>query len=105
MSKENVVQDLTRGLVDRGKLIAGGFVSFVTAAYGGPEKLSPDQLRNLRIAFFAGSQHVFGSITTMLEAGDEATDADMARMSAIAAELDEFIATYMAQMVKTKGNA
>ena len=82
---------LTKALADEGKLIEAGWVSLrhVTMPPDAPQ----EQLDDLRMAFFAGAQHLFGSIMNILDAGEEATDADQARMSAINDELNTFIAS------------
>lgn len=75
-------------LIADGRLIEGGFVAFRLAV------ISPDapavQVKEMRNAWFAGAQHVFASIMATLDEGAEPTDADMQRISNIAAELDDF---------------
>lgn len=80
---------LERELVDSGKLIEAGWVGLRLAAV--PENASPMQLTVMREAFFAGAQHLFGSIMGVLEEGTEPTEADMRRMDLINAELEIFI--------------
>jgi hypothetical protein len=48
----------------------------------------------MRNAFFAGAQHVFGSIMQMLEPGEEATEKDLQRLTLINIELQEFLAQF-----------
>jgi hypothetical protein len=52
------------------------------------------------MAFFAGAQHLWGSINSFLEAGEEPTDKDMQRMSHIEKELSQFIAAIKLRMGK-----
>ena len=80
---------LTRHLTKEGKLIEAGFAGLRIAAIA-PDAL-PEQLHEMRLAFFAGAQHLFASIMSVLDPGSEPTDADMERMSNIDAELRAFI--------------
>jgi hypothetical protein len=87
-AREAFLTAMSRTLADEGKLIEAGWFSLHAAAI--PESAPAVQIKEMRMAFFAGAQHLFASIMTMLEAGEEPTDADLARMSLIAAELDAF---------------
>lgn len=99
------VDRLTKELVDQGKLIEAGFAAMIHDTYN-VQQLPPTQLRDLRMAFFGGAQHLFGSLTgSILDAGDEPTDADMRRISLIAAELDTFISEFARDHMPTKGQA
>lgn len=85
-------EKLSRDLVDRGLLIEAGWQSMLATVVA---KDAPAvQKEEMRDAFFAGAQHLFASIMSMLEEGAEATEADLARMSQISDELDAFIADY-----------
>jgi hypothetical protein len=55
------------------------------------------QVNEMRMAFFAGAQHVFASIVSMLEPGAEATDNDLMRMSLIQIELEIFVQQFKAR--------
>lgn len=100
MADRAYLERLTRELIDQGKLIEAGWISLRIAA------ISPDapgeQLSEMRKAFFAGAQHTFASIMTMLDPGDEPTDADMRRMSQIESELETFGAQLQAEIM-TRG--
>lgn len=86
-SEQNLVE-VTNELVSQGKLIEAGWEGLRVAA------LHPDspplQLKEMRKAFFAGAQHLFASIMTILDPDSEPTDADMLRMESIHTELDQF---------------
>lgn len=75
-------------LTARGKLIEAGWCGLRLAA------ISPDapqiQIDEMRMAFFAGAQHLFASIMGILDPGEEPTDADLKRMDQIHAELAAF---------------
>jgi len=86
---DDKIAQATKALVDQGKLIEAGWVGYQMAVL---PKDAPDiQVQECRIAFFAGAQHVFGSIMTMLDPGDDVTDADLSRMEMIDLELAEFL--------------
>lgn len=91
------IEKLTRGLTDGGLLIEAGFVGLRHAA------MAPDasdvQIKEMRMAFFAGAQHLFASIMEILEpGGDEPTENDLKRMSLIADELGRFIKDFEANL-------
>jgi hypothetical protein len=92
---------LTRELTDSGKLIEAGWVGLRIACdlIDAPA----DQLREMRMAFFAGAQHLFGSILNVLEPGEEPTDKDLLRMDLIHTELDTFIKDFELRHLPTKG--
>lgn len=79
---------LEHKLVDKGLLIEAGFVGYMAAVH--PRGVSEMQFSETRLAFFAGAQHLFGSIMQILEPGSEPTEADLRRMDLIHRELEEF---------------
>jgi hypothetical protein len=91
-----------RDLTERGRLVEAGWVGFRLAAI--PMHAPKAQLEEMRSVFFAGAQHLFSSIMTILDPGQEPTDADLARMGQIAEELERFIRAYEAS-IKTEGSA
>lgn len=98
-----VMEQVTRGLIDEGKLIEAGWVGLRMMAV--PKDASERQIVDMRSAFFAGAQHLYASIMTMLDPDAEPTKADERRMEAIDAELKKFIREYEATHLRTKGNA
>jgi hypothetical protein len=84
-----------RELVDKGKLIEAGWVGLRLAAI--PDGAPKIQLEEMRNAFFAGAQHLFGSIMGILDDDREPTEADMKRMSLIADELETFAKDFSKQ--------
>jgi hypothetical protein len=89
MADRVFLERLSRTLADQGKLIEAGFVGMRLAC--DLQDAPADQLREMRMAFFGGAQHLFSSIMTILEPGAEPTDKDLARMALIQTELQEFI--------------
>jgi hypothetical protein len=97
-----LVDDVSKKLTDEGKLIEAGFVSYRRFV------LSPDapqiQIDETRWAFFAGAQHLFSSIMSILDPDAEPTDADMRRMDMIHTELAKF-AKDIELRIQTEGKA
>jgi hypothetical protein len=88
-----VLDELSRQLIDKGLLIEAGFASLRARAI--PPDASPVQLDEMRSAFFAGAQHLFASIMGVLDPdAAEPTEKDMERMGKIDAELRAFINEY-----------
>lgn len=103
MADKSYLERLSREFTDQGKLIEAGWIGLRLAAI--PMDASAVQLDEMRSAFFAGAQHLFASIMTILDPGEEPTDADLRRIDLIDAELKTFIADYSARHIPTKGNA
>lgn len=82
---------IIKRLVDEGRLIEAGFQAMRLAAI--PPNAPEVQIEGMHLAYMAGAQHLFSSIMSMLEAGDEASDTDMSRMDMIAKELENFTKT------------
>lgn len=101
-SKEFLVQ-LSRRLADEGKLIEAGWISFRAAAVD--PRAPAHQLEEMRNTFFAGAQHLFGSIMSMLEDGVEETPGDLSRMTLINKELEKFLEVYKLKNFPTAGSA
>ena len=88
MSDPEFLRRLSRDLMDKGKLIEAGWVGLRIALK--LEDAPKVQLEEMRKAFFAGAQHLFSSIMTILDSDREPTADDMRRMSLISDELEEF---------------
>lgn len=80
--------------IDRGKIIEMGFAEMIHQSYPGWETMPKQQLDELRCAFFAGAQHLLGSIMGTLDPGREPTERDMRRMDLIHHELSSSIDEY-----------
>lgn len=90
MADREYLERLTKELVDQGKLIEAGWIGLRLIAV--PDDAPPVQLKEMRMAFFAGAQHLFSSILSFLEeGGDEPTAKDLARMDMVDNELREFV--------------
>ena len=73
-------------LADQGRLIEAGWTILLRTCI--PSDAPDAQVREMRLAFMAGSQHLFASIMTILDPGDEEpTVDDMQQSDLIDAEL------------------
>jgi hypothetical protein len=76
----------------------------IEAAWRGYEKLiSPRDKEEARLAFWAGASVLFYAMLRMLDLGDEPTEADLGKMDAINTEIEEFAATFDAEVLKRRG--
>ncbi len=98
-----IAEKITAEAVDEGKIIEAGWLALRAQAI--PADAPQIQLDEMRQAFFAGAQHLFGSIMTMLDPDSEPTERDMRRMDSIDKELQAFIADYMLLHAPTQGEA
>lgn len=88
MNPHELNKEITKELINRGKVIEAGWLGFKTICI--PKYASEAQLRDMRIAFFAGALHIFTSILSTLDPGKEPTEEDMKRIDKIHGELEEF---------------
>ena len=77
--------------VDRGKIIELGFAGMVSHVFPRWQDMPAEQLSDLRCAFFAGGQHLLGSIMQTLDADHEPTERDLRRLTLIHHELEAFV--------------
>ena len=95
--------ELTKDLTDKGKLIEAGFAAF--AHFVIPKDAPAIQVSEMRLAFMAGADHLFSSIISIMDAGEEPTDADLQRMDLINAELAAWRVTIAERLQPTQGHA
>ena len=90
------IDRLTKELSDQGKLIEAGWVAMrlTVMAPDAPQ----EQVDEMHLAYMAGAQHLYASITTAMDAGEDITAADMKRMANIADELDAFAEQQLAKL-------
>jgi hypothetical protein len=86
------IENLTKEFTDKGKIIEAGWLSLRYASIA--SNAPTIQIKEMRMAFFAGAQHLFGSIMSILDPGLEPTDVDLRRLDLINTELNEFINEY-----------
>lgn len=103
MADRSHLKRLERELADKGKLIEAGWIGLRLAAV--PDDAPAVQLEEMRNAFFAGAQHLFASIMSVLDPGEDPTTADLTRMSNIQDELDAFIQDFQLRRFPAEGSA
>ena len=99
---EDLVEKLTKEFVDKGLLIEAGWIGLRMRVIA--PQASDIQVEEMRMAFFAGAQHLFGSIMTLLDKDAEVTEADLSRITLISDELQSFAENFAAT-IKTRGSA
>lgn len=82
------VDAITKKLTDEGRIIEAGWKSYQLLVI--PPNAPQVQFDESRNAFFAGAQHLWGSIFSMLDADAEPTDADLERFGHIEKEMRAF---------------
>lgn len=103
MADRAFLERMSRELADKGKLIEAGWIGLRVAC--DLEDAPKVQLEEMRNAFFAGAQHLFASIMSILDPGAEPTDKDLERMDLIDRELKAFINDFTVRNIPTKGSA
>lgn len=89
--RDNLIK-LSRRLADRGQLIESGWTGFRALVI--PPSAPQLQVDEMKKAFYAGAHHFFAAVMSVMDDGDEPSDADLARMQNAAAELRSFAATF-----------
>lgn len=90
---KEVLDRVVKQMIDEGKLIEAGFEALMINAYG--HQIIDERTRNeMRDVFFAGAQHLHGSIFQVMDEGEEPTEDDMRRMTNVHNELMAFLADY-----------
>jgi hypothetical protein len=97
-----VVDELTKGLVDQGRLIEAGWLSFRIKAVA--PNAPQIQLDEMRVAFFSGAHHLLGSMMSFLEAGDDVTEADLKRVDQVQEELEGFLKMFKLRLATATGS-
>jgi len=83
-----IVTEITKRLTQEGKLVEAGWAAFRHLVV--PADASDVQVDEMRLAFFAGADHLFTSMMSMLDPGEDPTTADLTRMDKMHAELAQF---------------
>ena len=98
---EEIAAAINKAAVDNGKLIETGFDSLRTLAIA---KDAPQvQVDEMRLAFMAGAQHLWGAMMDFLDPGVDETPADLMRMKSIQDELDRWEQKIRLRIEPTKG--
>lgn len=87
-AKEQIAHNLFRELCDRGQIVEGGWRAYeLLTGLSNAGKIQRDECRK---AWFFGADHVFSSMLTMIDAGEEPTQNDLERMDKLDTELKNF---------------
>lgn len=100
---QSMARRLSEHLADDGKIIEGGWEGFRLAVL--PDHAPDIQRTEMRKAFFAGAQHLFASIMSILDPGSEPTERDLKRMGLIHQELEAFQKGFELQYGRADGRA
>jgi hypothetical protein len=88
-TNDTLVERLTEKLVEEGKLVEAGWVSYLIAVI--PADAPPAQIEEFKLCFFAGAQHLFAALAPMLAPdGEEPTGDDLDKLDLIEKELAAF---------------
>lgn len=82
-----IVDALIREFTDKGKLVELGWLAM--RKHKVPHTATPAQIREMRLCYMAGAQHIFASMMQMMDEDREPTANDMARMGSIHMELEQ----------------
>lgn len=98
-----IATEVSKRFLAEGKLIEAGFAAFIALSFRG----TPDdqQLEQLRVAFFGGAQHLWGTLVNVIDPDAEPTEADLKKMALIQSEMDAFITDFAKRHIPTKGQA
>jgi len=99
-----VAVEVTKHLTDSGKLVEAGFAAYVHLT-GADKTMSTAALAELQMAFMAGADHLFSSIMSIMDPGEEPTDADLRRMDMIHAELERWRGSIAERIQPSQGHA
>ena len=102
-SVQEAARKLSEGLADAGKIIEGGFAGFSMMVI--PKDAPQIQIQEMRMAFFAGAQHLFASIMAVMDSDRDPTERDLHRMSLIHQELEAFSKNFELEHLPVDGSA
>jgi hypothetical protein len=84
-----IIDAVAKDYADKGLLIEGGWEALKAVSM--PPDAPQIQINEMRNAYFAGAQHLFSTIMSILEPGIETTKNDMRRIMLIHEELERFL--------------
>jgi hypothetical protein len=90
-----IVDELTRKLTSEGKIIGAGWAGYHLLVI--PANAPQVQVDESRNAFYAGAQHLFGSLMSILTDDAEPTEGEILRIARIDEELKLFVAEFKTQ--------
>lgn len=102
MNRE-VLEALAKKFADEGRLIEAGYIGMRMTLI--PPTATEGQVRDMRLAYMAGAQHLFAALMVILDEDAEPTDTDMRRMELINKELAAFADELRLMVKKPRGSA
>lgn len=94
MNIQDAAKDLCKKLSSEGRLVEGGWRAYCLLSLNSCSELQKSEMRK---AFYFGAQHVFASILSILDPGEEPTEKDMETVTNVHAELKKFVEEMEAQ--------
>lgn len=85
----NLIDQMTKKFTDEGKIVEAGWQAYRMLSI--PPNAPEIQVKECRLAYFFGAQHLFASLMGVLDDGSEPTEADMRRLDLIHKELESFV--------------
>lgn len=84
-----LVSKMIKEFTDKGQIVEAGWQAYRMLSI--PPNAPEIQVKECRLAYFFGAQHLFASMMGVLDEGSEPTDDDMKRLDNINEELTAFI--------------
>lgn len=84
-----VLAEMTRDIAKKGLLVETGWMAFIVTTM--PETATENQKRAMRLAYFAGAQHLWASLNLILGDGKNVTDGDIEPLRQIETELADWV--------------
>jgi hypothetical protein len=100
---ERIATEVSKRVADDGRLIEAGWTGYRVLVL--PADASAVQIDECRMAFMAGSQHLFSSLMNILDPGEAETQGDIHKMELIERELRVFGREMEQRITGTKGSA
>jgi len=96
-----LIDRITKEWANRGLVIEGGWQAFRLTAI--PKNAHEIQLREMKVAYYAGCQHLFACMMSTLDEQEEPTPEDLRRVELIHKELDRWV-NELKRAREAKGN-
>ena len=88
LMREKLASAIGADLADRGKLLEAGFEALLAHFF--PAGVGEQQRRDLRMTWFLACDHLFFGVMGVVSDGIGVTDRDIARMTGITDEIEQF---------------
>lgn len=98
--QKQAYDQLLKSASDKGLVLELGCLAMLACF-----KPSPEQVGDMRLAYFAGAQHLFATMMTIMDSDREPTPQDMVRMSKIDAEISLAEQALKLRGMSVKGHA